>query len=210
MNRYTTTLSALLLLAGNAGAQDALERATLSGGWLAEELLGHSVYGINGNLLGTIENLLINADGQLAAVVVEAGGLLDLGDTHFKVPHAQFNIDADLEQPTVFVTESMLDDFEIFNDETITTADGQWRVTDLLGDFVNLEGGERYGLIDDLLFSREGRLQGVVIAPDSGGDTRYALPYATGSYDPAADTQFLAYGPQDTARFEPFDPAALR
>ncbi len=48
-------------------------------GLTAEELRGIGVYGINDELIGTIGDIIPNADGSFDAVIVDVGGFLGLG-----------------------------------------------------------------------------------------------------------------------------------
>ena len=54
-------------------------------GFRAERLMGQDVYGPNGNRIGEVQDIFVNAQGQITAVTVEAGGFLDIGDAAFRV-----------------------------------------------------------------------------------------------------------------------------
>lgn len=81
-------------LAAAGAAGDRIEittwnQADLYDGWTAQQLFDSDVRGIENDEIGEIENLVINADGKITKVIVEAGGFLDIGDTHFAVPWDQ-------------------------------------------------------------------------------------------------------------------------
>ncbi|MCB1427412.1 MAG: PRC-barrel domain-containing protein, partial [Notoacmeibacter sp.] len=54
--------------------------ATQQGEMSAENLLGTSVYGANDEDLGEIGDVILTADGQIEAYVVDVGGFLGLGE----------------------------------------------------------------------------------------------------------------------------------
>ena len=54
-----------------------------------------SVYGPTGEDIGSVENLVIGAEGRLLGIIAQVGGFLSIGDTHVFVPweQLQFSID---------------------------------------------------------------------------------------------------------------------
>jgi hypothetical protein len=54
-------------------------------GWSAEELLDEEVYGETGEVIGEVEDFIVDENGKIVKVVVEGGGFLDIGDSHVAV-----------------------------------------------------------------------------------------------------------------------------
>jgi sporulation protein YlmC with PRC-barrel domain len=197
-------------------AQDKIDLTTWSQkdlyqGWTLDQLMDTAVYGTQGEDIGEIENLVINADGKITKVIVEAGGFLDIGDTHFAVPwdEVQMSTDNGLQSVTVPVDEDNVANFSLFDDDTISTGERAWKASELLNDYVTLEEGLGYGMVRDLIFSRDGQIEAVVVYPDVtyGMGRPYAYPYYgyNRGFDPGADTYALPYTQSEVAELGPFD-----
>lgn len=64
------------------------------------------------NRIGEIEDLVLDANGQLIGVIAEVGGILDMGDKHVMMTMeevAMFKADSDGDDDYVFVTGLTLD-----------------------------------------------------------------------------------------------------
>lgn len=185
-------------------------------GWRAERLLDADVYGMNGEEIGEIENIVVGPDDRVHSVIIEAGGFLDIGDTHLRVPWDEVTIGNDPEQVTVPVTEETVDDYGLFGNGEIAAVPEEyearpqaWKVTDLIGDYARLGNGEAYGWVGDLIFDRSGMLRAVVVSPDIryGVGGPYAYPwygYPHG-WTPAYAYYDLPYGIDEVSELEPFD-----
>ena len=79
-------------------------------GWTAEQLFDEGVYGANGEEAGEIEDLIIGPDGELKAVI-------DIGDTHDRVPWEDVELTADVGGITVPVTEENIEECSIFPED---------------------------------------------------------------------------------------------
>lgn len=164
-----------------------------SSGWSGKGLMDQgTVYGPNGDDIGSIENLIIGDDGRLLGVIAEVGGFLDIGDTHVFVPWDQLEIDLENDRVTIPVTEENIENY-VYKDDVLTKDDMQrrqvvssdlatgprvWKATELLDDRAVLSTGVAFGWVTDLIFSPEGSLQSVVVTADAsfrGG--YYAYPY---------------------------------
>ena len=111
-----------------------------------------------------------------------------------------------------FVTKAESQDKQVVFEE-IATGPRVWQVTELLYDFALLNERAGYGYVDDLIFSREGKLVAVVVNPDYGNTPgRYAYPYYGFDYgfDPGAPFYSLGYGKDEAAELKPFDDKKLR
>jgi hypothetical protein len=82
-------------------------------------------------------------------------------------------------------------------------------VTELIGDYVPLKEGVRYGIVDELIFANDGNLQAVIVNPVSGARVRgyYAYPYYGDqhSYNPGLVTYKAPYGRNEIENLQPFD-----
>lgn len=181
----------------------------LTKGWGAEELLDTTVRGADGEEMGEVENILVNAEGNVEKIIVEAQGFLDIGDTHFSVPWDQVEIGPDMEYVIVPINEDNLEDFNLFDDSEVSAGPRSWRVTELIDDYVTLEADLDYGYVEDLIFDQEGKLQSVVIVPAVAFGTPgyYAYPYYgyDYGYDPGSDIYALPYTRDQITGLEPFD-----
>jgi hypothetical protein len=65
------------------------------------------------------------------------------------------------------VDEDNVPEFSLFEgDEEVTTGPRAWRASELLNDYVSLQDSPRYGIVDDIVIDRQGRVQAVVVYPD--------------------------------------------
>ena len=188
------------------------------GAWTAEQLLDAEVYGPTGDEIGEVENIVVGTDGAVDALIAEVGGFWDIGDTHVRVPWSEIDVsfengEANVQVP---VTEETVEDYDLFggiggefrvvDDDEPFTPRG-WRVTELINDYVTLEGGVRYGWVEDLVFDEAGRLEAVVVDAAYGVYGPYAYPYYGYGYGfrPGYPYYELPYGEAEVAELEPFD-----
>jgi sporulation protein YlmC with PRC-barrel domain len=54
--------------------------------WLASNLMNESVYATDGNSIGDINDLVLDSNGQIAAVIVGVGGFLGIGEKDVAIP----------------------------------------------------------------------------------------------------------------------------
>lgn len=192
------------------------------GGIRADSLMDAEVFGDNEDEIGSVENVLITQDNKIAAIIAQVGGLWDIGDTHVLVPWEDVEIHED--GVKVPVTEDNADDYGLFaSDEYITEQDlsqtqqvdddieagaGVWKLTDLLNDYATVGEGAGYGYINNILFSREGEVQAVIVQSDSAyGAGSYAYPFYGYGYGwtPGNTAYYLQYGEDEVGDVEPFD-----
>jgi sporulation protein YlmC with PRC-barrel domain len=180
----------------------------LHDGWRASSMTDVAVYGEDGEDIGEVANIIVGPDDQVQSIIVEAGGLFDIGDTHFRVPWDQVDLTPGAEGVQVPVNEDNVDDFDLFGDEP-GAGPRSWRVSEVMGDYVRLEDGVNYGIVDDLIFDDGGKLKSIVVNPSVGYGVGgyYAYPWYGYDYgfDPGQDFYDLPYGRDDVAAYEPFD-----
>lgn len=190
------------------------DQRALYQGWSAERMMDTAVRGKNGEDIGEIENIIVNADGQVEKIIVEAGGFMDIGDTHLSIPWDQVEVAPKLEYVTIPVDEDTVPNFSLFaGRDDIPAGPRAWRVTELIDDYVQLKDVPNYGYVNDLIFDNDGQLQAVVVSPDFGYGARgyYAYPYYgyPYGYEPGMDSYQLPYTRDDIANLGPFDYSAL-
>lgn len=177
------------------------------------------VYGVNGEEIGSIENVIFSNDGRVISVVAEVGGFWDMFDTHVNVPWDEVRVNAEGEI-AIPVTEENVEDYSTWKtgyltageaggnvevvDDDLETGPALFRATDLIGDYSRIRDGDsyrNYGYINDLII-RDGQLQAVVVSPDSGyGMTRgaYAYPYYGWGWNAGRPYYDMPYGAGDVA-----------
>lgn len=193
-----------------------------SGGIKADNLLDAEVFGENEDEIGSVENVLVTQDNKIAAIIAQVGGFWDIGDTHVLVPWDEVELHED--GVRVPVTEDNADEYGLFDaEEYITQRDlrrtqqveddvdagiGIWKLTDLLDDYATVGDGIGYGYIDNILFSREGEVQAVIVETDSGfGAGTYAYPFYGYGYgwNPGHTAYYTQYSEDEVSGMDSFD-----
>lgn len=192
------------------------------GGIRAENILDADVFGPTGEEIGEIENIIIDDSNQIVAVIAEVGGFWDIGDTHIAVPWEEVTLTGEGVQ--IPVTEDTADDYGLFGPNSfVTKADLQqttqvdddletgmrtWKITNLIDDYATLTGGVGYGYVDDVLFSRDGEIEAVVVeSTGTYGPGTFAYPFYGYDYgwNPGFDAYELPYEEADLVELETFD-----
>ena len=185
----------------------------LKDGWMASSLIDGEVRGAEGEEVGDVLNLILGSEGQLKSIIVEAGGFLDIGDNHFRVPWDEVEVAADHKSVTVPIAADNVDAYTVFNGERIDkkVAENSYRATELVRSFIALEDRKAYGMVTDLVFTDEGDLEAVVIQPTvgAGRNAYYALPYMQGTFNRTTGTWDFPYSDQDIRVLKSFEPANL-
>ena len=176
----------------------------LRNGISIERLLDMDVRGQNNNSIGEIDNVLVNAQGQITAVVVDSGGFLNVGETHIRIPWNQVRFGPNMEYATVPVSEANIADFNLFS-EQVRTGPREWRVTELIDDYAALNDGTQYGIVQDLVVNRDGRVQAVVVGSRAAfGRASHAFAFQSAGFDPGTDTYTLNYDRNQVGQLRPF------
>lgn len=190
-------------------------------GWRSEEIWDAAVFGPDGQQIGGIENVLVGLDGKILSVIAEVGGVWDIGDTHVNVPWSEVTVGENFDRVTIPVNEENVAGYSLFKDWHLTAAEAKaettdvdddlavgphaWKLTDILDDYVMLQGGVPYGYVDDVVFDRTGKLQAIMVRPDVTWGARgpYAYPYP--AWSPALNHHVLPYARADVEGLAPFD-----
>ena len=209
---------ALGTAAATASAQDVVpldrwnDERSYAEGWSADQVIDLDVKNAEGEDIGEVENIVIGPDGDVRGLILEVGGFLDIGDTHFMVPWEQVEVTdgaGEIEYVSVPIADDSWDQFDLSaSSGDVETGPRSFRATELIGDYTSLGGTTGYGMVNDLVFDAEGRLQAVVVNQSGayGGGYR-ACPYYgyDHGFDPGADRYELPYADTDIDALEPFD-----
>lgn len=227
--------SALALLAATpAVAQDEVQ--VLSGwtydtayasGWSVENMFDTTeIIDATGEEIGDVENVIFSNEGEVLGIIAEVGGFWDIGDTHVHVPWDEVAFGDSILQARVPVTEENVDDYDVYGDywgdeQMITEADADatavvdddlvagpdiFKATDLIGDYVYLEDGARYGYVSDIIVEN-GSISAIVTdAAAYGRRGYYAYPYTYRGVSPMVSPRYdMPYGPTEVDTIESFD-----
>ena len=148
-------------------------------GFRATRLMGQEVKGPNGNRIGEVQDIVVDREGKIAAIVVEAGGFLDIGDAAFRVKWADVKTTPGQDGVQVPITEATAERYGLFDGpETLTTGPREFRVSEIIGDSARLKAGTGYGRVSNVVFGRDGRMLGVLVNRDIGwGAGLYGYPF---------------------------------
>jgi sporulation protein YlmC with PRC-barrel domain len=136
-------------------------------GWSVERLTeAAEVVDPDGEKVGEVEDLIAGPDGKIRKLVIEAGGFLDVGDAHLAYPFEQATFEGS-DRIVVELDQDKIGDYSLFADGDDEPAQGRnWRVSELIHDYVYLEDGYRFGWIKDAIISADGTIKAVVVYPD--------------------------------------------
>jgi sporulation protein YlmC with PRC-barrel domain len=172
-------------------------------GFRAHRLLGMDVRGPNGNEIGEVQDILVSRDGKITAVVVEGGGFLGVGNAAFRVAWKDVDTTPGKDGVKVPITESTASQYDLFDGpDWVATGPREFRITELLGDYARLKNGTGYGYVDDAVFSRDGKLLGVLTTRRlTYGGGLYGYPFYGYGYgwDPGLGYYALPYDTADAA-----------
>lgn len=193
-----------------------------NGGLQADNLMDTEVFGPEGEEIGSVENIVLDGDNQIVGIIAQVGGVWDIGDTHVAVPWNEVTVTDD--GVRIPVTEETAEDYGLFGPESflskqdlqqtlqvsdeVVAGDRTWKITDLLDDYVSLEGGEGYGYVEDVIFSDNGQIEAVIVESTTDyGTGPYAYPFYGFDYDwePGYDAYQLPYGENEVTDLETFD-----
>jgi len=184
--------------------------------WRAEELVDQTAYNKSGEEVGEVHDILMKSDGTLSGIIIEGGGILDIGDTHERVAWKDVRFregDNDAGGVTVPLDEENLSGVSLFWEDPEVdskSVQDEVRASAILNQRVRFETGAPYGYVDDLLIS-DGRVQAILIRPDIVyGPYRphpYAVPYHAydRGYNPGYDVYLLPYTKSQLTALEGFD-----
>ncbi|HYH19995.1 MAG TPA: PRC-barrel domain-containing protein [Azospirillum sp.] len=178
-------------------------RAAYSG-WRASGLIDAVVFGANGEELGEVKDLLVDADGRLRALAIEASGMLDIGPALFTVPWRDAAPGPEPDTVTLPITAEEATALARA-DTPDTIGPGGWRVQALLGRPVHVAGMRHFGTVDDIIFDTPGAIVAAVVAPRNDPNGPYAYPWRDATLGPAQSALVLPVAPAQLRALGPFD-----
>lgn len=160
-------------------------------GFTAHNLMEAGILDAESNKVGTVENVLLNEQDQIVAIIAQVGDVWESGDTHLLIPWEE--VEVAVKGLVTPISEEKADEYGLFKSRYLTRQDltstkqvedkvsmspSVWKVSDILDEFTNVDEGQGYGYVDNVLFTKEGKVQAVVIdAAINGGTETYALPF---------------------------------
>ena len=91
-----------------AGQSMSSQRGAFSNAAHASDIIGKKAYGPNGETVGNINDLLIDANGRVQAAVVDVGGFLGLGEHTVALEWNQLKITPSNDRVTIGMTKEQL------------------------------------------------------------------------------------------------------
>jgi sporulation protein YlmC with PRC-barrel domain len=192
------------------------------GKFLASGLMGNDAIGKNGDDIGDITNAVLNEQDKIIAVIAEVGGFWDIGDTHVIVPWEQVQLSEEGVQ--VPVNQDNVEQYQLYGENSAVkkqafqqkaaiaddaeTGQRTWKLSELVNDYSNLQGGAGYGYVDNAVFSEDGKLLAVLVMASGGyGPGTMAYPFYGYSYgwQPGFSSYQLPYSEQDVSEMTAFD-----
>lgn len=183
----------------------------IRGGISLNRLVGMDVTGKNGKSLGEVQHVLLNTSGKVTAIVVESGGFLNIGDTHFRIPWKEVQFGRDMDHVVVPLSEQTAERYrERRTTEQVQTGAREFRFSELKDDAVTLRDGTRYGQVDDLVVTRGGDVKAMVVDADfENARGAYAYPYSPDAFAFDRNTYTLPYDRAQVVTVRPFSYAAM-
>ena len=187
-----------------SGAASALTLEAVYKGWRSRELIGQKVFGKDRREIGVVRDLIMDADGRLAALVIEGGGVVGLPEAVYRIPWSNVNLTSGEEGVFVDLSSGQRPQYGLFpGTEGVATLPREFRLTEVIGDYARLQTGYGFGYVNDVVLSQEGRTIAVLVSRDAqagGGTFAFAFPGTTGLWDPGLSYYGLPFVTEDQAR----------
>ncbi|NNU15315.1 hypothetical protein HK107_03115 [Parvularcula sp. ZS-1/3] len=148
----------------------------------AARIIGEDIDGTDGEEIADLEDLIINADGQVTEAVVKAGGVLGLGEKTYVVAFDQlrFMADDDDEGELDIAMPADKESVEALArwdaDEFAIGEDGFTLASELQDAELAVPGSDEIAEVEDIMMTASGKIRAVIIDFD---DLMLALPYDT-------------------------------
>jgi sporulation protein YlmC with PRC-barrel domain len=194
-------------------------------GWSVRKLIGKTVKSSKGKDVGEVDNIIFTPDGKVRNLIVSTHGFLGFGEKNLAVNWSDVTFGPGNAYVTTSITAESVKKYGLFDGIAKSSgpiAPRDWRSSELIGDYVNLKGNVHYGYVRDLIVSKGGQLDAVIVSPDvnyaydeygyAGGyyafpfyDYRYGLGYGHhGGWNPGDQYYNLPYGKADIAELLPY------
>lgn len=186
----------------------------LRNGYTAEDLRDAAVHGKNGQKVGSVEDVVISAGGQLQHLVVAVNeGLFGTGGQRLAVDWDEVEIgrrdEHGIDYVTVSATEGNLEESGAVSDKAKAVGGpNEWRASELIGDDVDLKGREDAGYVSDIMFDKNGQVQAIATAAELESTVvSFYSPYSgeDEGWDPGDDYYVVPYTEEQLKELMPDD-----
>jgi sporulation protein YlmC with PRC-barrel domain len=194
-------------------------------GWSVRKLIGKTVKSSKGEDVGEVDNIVLTPDGKVSQLIVSTHGFVGFGEKNLAVKWSDVIIGPGNAYVTTPITAESVKKYGLF--DGIAKSSGpivprDWRSSELIGTYVNLKGNVHYGYVRDLIVSKDGQLQAVIVSTDvsyahgAGGHAGgyyaypfYGYPHGLGyghrnGWNPGDQYYNLPYGEADIAKLLPY------
>lgn len=186
------------------GQMSQLAPEALYQGWRSQQLIGQQALRKNGEEVGRLRDLIIDADGRLAAVLIAGGGALNIPDSLYRIPWSEVDLTPGRRGIVTDLSDGKKLQYTLFpGTEDAPTLPREFRLTEVLGDYARLQTGYGYGYVTDAVFDMGGRLIAVLISRDAssgGGTFAFPFPGTIGRWDPSASYYGLPFVTESQAQ----------
>lgn len=190
-------LAAAALCASATGvcwAQDAPESKAIYDGWRARQLMGSSALAkADGRAIGQVGDIIVDADGRIAALIVQGGGPLQLPDFVYRVPWQEVDLTPGKPGVVLDLSDAKRPRYGLFpGTENVPTLPREFRITEVIGDYARLQTGHGYGYVTDVIFTQDARLAAVLVTRTSpagasaAATVAFPFPGVQSRWDPSA------------------------
>ncbi|WP_084395802.1 PRC-barrel domain-containing protein [Henriciella aquimarina] len=135
-----------------------------SGELSADELIGSKVIGVDGEEIANVDDLLVNASGEVESVIFKSGDFLDMAGKKGALPFEQIDLTMNSENEprfTVGMTEDAIQNVAEFEQDGMN----DYRlVSEMIGTNAKLMNADETERIKDVIITKDGSVSYAVIA----------------------------------------------
>jgi sporulation protein YlmC with PRC-barrel domain len=186
------------------GQLSSLNADALYKGWRARQLVGNAVKAKDGREVGAVRDIIIDADGRVTAVVVEAHGPARLSEALYRIPWAEIDLTQGEKGVVADLSDEIRPEHGLFHGAPgVPILPREFRIGEVVGDYARLKTGYGYGVVTDAVFTQDGRVMAVLVGRDAvagGGTFAFAFHGDTGPWDAAMSYFGLPFITEDQAR----------
>lgn len=160
-------------------------------GWRARQALGSEVLNKQDRRsIGQVRDIVIDRDGRVEALIVEGGGPVQIPEAVYRIPWREVDTTpgeagivadlSDVNRPRYGLVPGV---------EGAPTLPREFRVTEVIGDHARLQTGHGFGYVTDVVFTKDGRVAGVLVTRDveaAGRILAFPFPGIQTRWDPGA------------------------
>ena len=142
-------------------------------GWSVKKLIGKKVKSSKGEDVAEVDNIVFGPDGKVRQLIVSTLGILGFGEKNLAVNWSDVTVGPAYEYVTTPITAESVKKYGLFDGIPKSSgpiAPRDWRSSELIGNYVNLKDNVHYAYVRDLIVSKDGQLQAVIVSPDVGYD----------------------------------------